>query len=349
MRSIAKPREGHTMENQLLTDPGIRQKNKEAALGLLNELIVLLTCNAANLIEQDDHAFDEVRPRAGHHGSKSRKIDIDNSNLAQSWSRRARVLEQAPLGGIHLESEESTHGFDPGAYPHPMVIQLDEFDGTTIATGAATNWSTAGLAFVYEPKYEKYVLAAGSIGLPDGHLVDFLDRTSHRVLDGSPNVISRSLTLSKFDTYTPRAIAEESPIQVKKLYEITECPSDGAADMVAVSAAAGTIRYAAVENKFPRLMREAKFKTLCAGTPIVYAAIRSQIGMIVDPEPSTLHDATHLFPLNAIGWRTLNLDTQEDVPLIEIAEAYATEDASLTPLPPTVSYRNESALRLLGW
>lgn len=80
---------------------------------------------------------------------------------------------------------------------------------------------------------------------------------------------------------------------------------------------------------------------------MIYSALRSRVGMVVDPGASTLHDSTHLFPLAALGWKICVLETGEPLDIIAIAEDRATEHGSDKALPPTIAFRNERALELL--
>lgn len=286
-----------------------------------------------------------MRGRDGHSGSPARKIDIDLMDLALHWTSLSRVIDRAPAG-LHLETEESSKGFNPATTVHPTFLRLDEFDGTTNACATGAGWSTACLALIWADKYRKYVLAGGSIALFDGHLISFVDKTLHRAADGLPGSLQADVRLARFDTFTPRAIGDTTPVAISEHRDVGDLPSDGESDMVAVNAA-GKQRYTTMCEQYPKLLSDPGYRTLTAGTPIVYGALRSRIGMIVDPGGATLHDAAHLFVLNAMGWKTIDLDTRKALHLVAIAEANATVGGSKLALPPTATYRPDQALELI--
>jgi hypothetical protein len=319
---------------------------KQEAVELCVDLTALLAANAAGAIERDRHAFDYAPERLNHSGSPTRKVDADNSRLAEAWLHREDIQQRA-VEGVRMETEETpARPFDHSNF-RALFLRVDELDGTSNAAATAQNWSTAALAFVWASDYRKHVLAGGSIALPDGHIVSFINRTRHQP-DGTPNTLEATVNLSKWDTFSPRAIGSTEPVAVRQSGETQDPPYYGDPDVVLVNASAGNSRYPNLMKKYPHLLCDTRYRSLCAGTPVVYAALRGLTGMIVDPGHSTLHDSTHLFVLAALRWEVLELETLQPVNLIEIAETHALNPGYDRPLPPTVAVRNREALRHLS-
>lgn len=313
--------------------------SRTASADLCLDLVTILACNAYGVIENNDHAFDFVTSADHHIGTRTRFIDAANEALADKWLNLERTQRSAPEG-LFMHSEEATRPWRGTETDRPWLLQVDEFDGTTIATGSAGNWAVSALAFVWSPRRRAYSLSGGAIACHDGHVVKFNNTRKHR--DGIPGAISGDVWFRRYDLFTPRTPGSVDAVPMGPANYV-EGISSGTSGMVAINAAAGS-RGEALFKEFSGILTGTQYRTVCAGTPIIYGAIRGQVSIIIDPEPATLHDANHLFPLAFLGWRVCDLKTLEEIDILRLAEANSEPGGTLKPIPPCIAIRSDAAL-----
>jgi hypothetical protein len=316
--------------------------SRTTAVDLCLDLTTILACNAYQQIENNDHAFDFVTGATQHTGARTRVIDAANEALADRWLNLERVQRSSPEG-LYMHSEEATRPWSGTAMERPWLLQVDEFDGTTIASGSTANWSVSALAFVWSHRRQRYSLAGGAIACHDGHVITYINTTKQ--VGGISHDITGDVWFRRFDLFSERDLNSLTPVALGPAHYV-EGIAAGSADMVAISAAVGD-RGSVLASTYATLLTGTRYRTVCAGTPIVYGAIRGQIGMIIDPSPATLHDANHLFPLACLGYEIREAADLTRINILDIAEANCEPGSTKTPIPATVAARNSASLELL--
>ena len=314
---------------------------RTASVELCLDLTTILARNAYELIETSDDVFDFVTDADQHTGTRTRMIDAANERLANRWLNLDRVRRSAP-DEIFMHSEEATRPWRGTADEKPWLLQVDEFDGTTIATGSANNWSVSALAFVWSHRRHKYSLAGGAIAGHDGHVVTYVNTTTR--IGGVASTMSGDVWFRRYDLFSEREPDSLEPVALGPATYVDGI-SSGTADMLAINAAAGD-RGSALVDTYTALLTGTRYRTLCAGTPIVYGAIRGRIGMIIDPVSATLHDANHLFPLACLGWGVYDLESMKSIDVLKLAEENCEPGGVRRPIPPCVTVRSPEALNL---
>jgi hypothetical protein len=337
----AQPIDGPNCSGNNDSSTTFRLDFKQAMVDEASELAASMAANATHIIETDPDAFELVNERTGHAGSPSRKIDLLQADHMDRYMDVNHIRSKMPRH-FHVQSEETHRPFDRAGF-FGVGFHVDEFDGTSNARAICSQWSVAVLVFNWSAKYKKFTLIGGSIALADGHGISFTSKALHR-RDGTAYTFAADVSWWKWDTFSERKTNSGEPVPIRVLGEIPEPSMDGDPDVVVVNAA-GKERYSKVRNLYPRLLDDTEYRSLTAGTPIIFAAALGAVSAIVDPGWSTLHDSTHLFALVALGWKVYDLGTWDKIDLINLAEAHALEPGDTKVFPPNVAVRNEDALR----
>lgn len=311
---------------------------REAVAAWGATLVTHLAVYAGHLIDTDADVFEFLPEQADwHDGTWSRRIDMLCDAEARAWAERNPVLGRNVR--VHIESEDT---FRPWRHPQPgddppILVRLDPFDGTTIATGLGTNWSVAAIFYVWSYSQQRYVLSGATIATGEGHTFEYIFR-ERRLSDFGGSRMGGELRTYRYNALVRDGKVPEYPETVR--IGLPQGSREGSSEYVVFSAAAGA-RGRELLERYPDILTDTRMRALTGGTPSIVGAVLGSVGTIIDPSPSSLHDATHAAILvGALDWRAWHETTGAPMDLLAIFETYAEPDKSIRrPMPPLVLSR----------
>jgi len=289
-----------------------------AVQGLLDEAVD---------IEEDGLLVEDVR----HAGEPARRVDALAESGARRGHRQGIDTERDVLGArikhFVYTSEES--GTRTQILPdRTLITRVDPLDGTTNSLNVLAGFCSEATVDFHASRHTRAVHLAGAIvgGTIDVSWVNTQprNRVTQRYARPSGAVYVRVPRLSP---------------QWARIPGLREDRQTATVAAVASSKRRAEAVTRWVEAAFAHDGRAYNL----GGNPILPALLIGQIGCVVEPEHTKLHDAAFLIPFVLLGG---TVTTWEGTPLdvLETYEQYAGDlDASRAPIPPYVAYV-ESAL-----